>query len=201
MKAIYDLATNDFPRDESGNIESRFDDLYIPCRNNIQIFHDRQNVLLCYIPSLKRGKRIVKEIQKEYTNLIFNIVETSEEVTFKFKAADIDKLDKFIEPKTFGAGISPFSVKNLPREIYKIPKEDLDAYKAVIKDLDQSSLFIIGQSIREFDDVICSKKPKGFNIKADKRKQKLKGREYIHSTGLWGEYISFLEKFIKEREA
>ena len=31
VMAEYDLQTNDFPRDEEGNIDKSFEDLYIPC--------------------------------------------------------------------------------------------------------------------------------------------------------------------------
>ena len=61
----------------------------------------------------------MRKIQEKYNNIIFEVVETSAEVTFKFKAADIEKIDEFIQLKTYGNTISPFSVKNLPKEKQK----------------------------------------------------------------------------------
>lgn len=48
VKANYDLSTNDFPRDELGNIDSSFDDFYIPCASGGKIRHYGQNVLFYF---------------------------------------------------------------------------------------------------------------------------------------------------------
>ena len=173
--------------------------MYLSGKKNIQVFHDNKNILLCYIPSLKGGKSIVRKIQEKYNNIIFEIVETSAEVTFKFKAADIEKIDEFIQLKTYGNTISPFSVKNLPKEKYTIPEKDLNTYKKIIKNIDKSNRLIIGRVIRDFDKIIenkIGKSTKGFNVKADKRKKKLKGKEYIHSIGMWDEFIDFLKEYL-----
>ena len=200
--AEYDLSTNDFVRNpDTGLIDNNFDDLYLLSKkNNIKIFHDYRNNLLCYIPSLKKGNRLVKQIQSEYPDLIFDIIDTSEEVTFKFKANNLEKIVKFIPLKTNGANISPFSVKNLPKEHYQIPSQDLAQYKNIIKDSSKDEYFIIKQGNRDFDSVIVEKSTymSSLNdLKSDKRKKKLKGKEYIHSIGLWKEYIDFLNNYIQ----
>lgn len=173
--------------------------MYLSGKNKIQVFHDNKNILLCYVPSLRLGRNIIQKIQEKYKNTIFEIVETSEELTFKFKATDITKIDEFIQLKTYGNTISPFSVKNLPKEKYNIPEKDLNTYKKITKNIDKSDMVVIGRAIRDFDEIIenkMSKSIKGFKTKADKRKKKLKGKEYIHSIGMWNEFIDFLKEYL-----
>ena len=63
--APYDLTTNDFPRKLNGTLEDI--DIYIDCQNNIQIFYyGKRGLLEAYIPSLGRGRNIVKNIYSEF---------------------------------------------------------------------------------------------------------------------------------------
>ena len=39
LKAAIDQSTNDYPRDDSGGIDSSFDDIYIKCYGGAQIYH------------------------------------------------------------------------------------------------------------------------------------------------------------------
>ena len=64
LKAPYDQ-TNQFPRDLKGNYSDT--DVYIDCLNNIQIFYYGRGALEAYIPSLGRGRNIVKNI---YSDLV-----------------------------------------------------------------------------------------------------------------------------------
>lgn len=77
--AHYNLDTNDFCRDKHGNLDTSFDDLYIPCMNKVQIYHIGQSNLQAYIPSLGRGHNIIKAI---YNDTIGN-VETLKEILRK----------------------------------------------------------------------------------------------------------------------
>lgn len=66
LKANIDKMTNDFPRDVDGGIDS--EDIYIDCRNDIQIYHYGHSTLVAYIPSIIRGHNIIKSIFKECQN-------------------------------------------------------------------------------------------------------------------------------------
>lgn len=125
---------------------------------------------------------------------------------FEFHSNMIDYIAGLVGAKTGGANISPLSVKNLPKSKYNIPEEDLKQYQAVIKLLPTKTVIIKGQA-REivdgltikslnynFDEVIKCKMGKNFNIETDKKIKGLKGKEYIHSIGLWNEYIEFIKK-------
>ena len=134
LKTAIDKITNDFPRDENGMLEQN--DIYIDCMGGSQITHYGRSTLMAYIPSLGRGHNILIAIAKElnipedrnyevlYSNLekegtIKDIHDTDGEVEFKFDAKNIDLIAKHLKPRTSGAGISPFSTKNLPKQNMK----------------------------------------------------------------------------------
>ena len=48
--ANLDHDTNDFPRDDKGNLDT--DDIYIKCQYGNQIYYYGRNDLVAYIPSL-----------------------------------------------------------------------------------------------------------------------------------------------------
>jgi len=65
VKADYDLRTNDFVRDEEGNLDKSFDDYYIPCASKAKIRHYQQNILFYYCPSVGRFRNILKKIYED----------------------------------------------------------------------------------------------------------------------------------------
>ena len=197
MLAPYDKRTNQFPRKLDGTYEDI--DVYISCANNITISYYGKSILEVYVPSIGRGRNIVKAIQSELgDNIIFNIKETSQEVLFQFKAQDMEKLEKYLKPKTNCANRSPFSNKNLPKTKYKIPDEDLLRYKDLMKNLSQKEVLSFGLYTNNFIKSLATKKNTLENIKADMKLKGLKGKEYIHSIGKWNDFIEYLEKNIKE---
>lgn len=129
-------------------------------------------------------------------NVIFNIDKTDSEVLFKFKAKNIDILEKYLNPKTNGANISPFSVKNRPKTKYDIPEQDLIRYKELTSKLTQDKLFLFGKCTKDFIKSLVTKKKTYEDIKADMALKGLKGKEYIHSIGQFDNYIKYLEKEI-----
>lgn len=229
VKADYDLDTNDFPRRHDGTLDPSFDDLYIDCKNNIKIRHGVGSVLSCYIPSKSRGVNALRQIYEDnisneypskdntYADKLCNELINKEvlisaevldgEVYFEFKADMIDYIAKIVGAKTYGASISPFSTKNLPKEPYKIPEKDIKLYKEAVKCLPIKILEINGKerkmpdgaliiSInRKFDQIILQSKPKGFDVDKDRKSKCLKGKEYIHSIGMWEEYCDFVKTF------
>lgn len=203
-KGVYRLRTeinkktNTFPREYNGEFATN--DVYIDCHKNIRIHHYGKSILEAYIPSLGRGRNIVKAINQELGNdIIFHIEETDEEVLFRYHAKNMDKLEKYLKPKTSGASISPFSSKNLPRnKAYKIPDEDLSIYKDLTRNLAQNELILLGRYTTNFIKSLATKKNPLENIKSDMALKGLKGKEYIHSIGKWEEYIEHLRKELKK---
>lgn len=225
---------NDFPRDLNNNYSDH--DIYIDCSNGIKIFYFGHGVLECYIPSLGRGRNIIKAIysdfikpieeseyltvlekekdgeviqtnsfnydllyhDKELNKLIDTIVETDEEVTFRFKWDLIEQFEKYFKPKTSAASRSPFSSKNLPKCEYEIPGEDMDKYKQVSAKLDKSNVLKLGHLTNDYLKTLATKKRKLEDIKAEMKQKCLRTKEYIHSIGKWAEYLKYLEKEINE---
>lgn len=82
LRAPYDLDTNQFPRDINGAYSDY--DIYIDCSNGIQIYYYGRGKLNAYIPSLGRGRNIIKAI---YSDFIKNIDDTN-------YAETVDRKDK-----------------------------------------------------------------------------------------------------------
>ena len=192
IKVPYSLDTNDFPRKLNGTYEDV--DMYIDCQQGNKIFHFGRNVLQAYIPSIIRGHRIIKTINEINLDIIFDIEETDTEVLFKFKYKDSDTIIPLLKPKTAGSNYSPFSVKNLPKSDYKIPDEDLEAYKNITSKVVRENVLTITHSTKNFLKSLTTKKKSFDDIKIDMRRSGLKSKEYIHSIGRWSEYIKYLEK-------
>lgn len=189
----YDRDTNSFSKKLDGTYEDI--DCYIVCQNNIKIFHYGGSVLQAYIPSKKRGKNIIEEINKNDISMIFDIEETDTEILFKFKYSNSDKIIPLLKPKTCGANISPFSSKNLPRnKDYKIPDEELQLYKKILKNIPENQRLNIGIMTNNFIKTLATRRNTMENIKADMRLKGLKSKEYIHCIGKWNNYINYLKE-------
>ena len=156
--------------------------------------HYGHNILKAYVPSVIRGHNIVKTIQQSDPSLIFDIEETDSEILFKFKYSDSDQVIPLLKPRTSGAGISPFSSKNLPKSNYTIPESDLEQYKSVISNVPKDELLSICHTSNNFIKNLATKQNPMENIKADMKLKGLKGKEYIHSIGQWDNYINYLRK-------
>lgn len=192
IKAPYNQWTNDFTRKLNGNLEDV--DCYIDCLYGNKVFHYGRDILIAYIPSLGRGHNILKNIEENDKSIIYNIEETDSEILFKFKYSDSDKIIPLLKPKTSGAGISPFSSKNLPKTAYKIPDEDFIKYKNIVSKIPQNEILRITHTSNDYLKSLVTKKNTLENIKADMRLKGLKLKEYLHSIGKWDEYIKYLEE-------
>ena len=227
--------TNDFPKRPDGTYEDN--DVYISCENKIRVYHYGHGVLQAYIPSIQRGRNLLKSYYRDYINesntitnineydiekddkivrvvketieiidkklyeyelkndtTIFNLFETDEEVLFRFKARDMDKLEKYLKPRTSGANISPFSNKNRGKNKYEIPSKDLTQYKELIENLPQEQLILVAKWVRNFLKTTSSKKNPWEKIRADMIQKGLGNKEYIHSIDKWDEFLEYMEK-------
>ena len=197
IKVPYNLTTNDFTRKINGTLEDI--DCFIDCQYGNKIFHYGRDVLQAYIPSLGRGHNILKTINEIDQSIIFDIEETDAEILFKFKYSNSDKIIPLLKPKTSGAGISPFSSKNLPRnKDYKIPDEDLQLYKEILANIPENERLSIGIITNNFIKSLVTKKNTYEDIKADMKKKCLKGKEYIYSINKWREYLVYLKNELKK---
>ena len=202
FKGIYrircecDKRTNQFPRKLNGTLEDI--DCYIDCQNNIKIFHYGGRILEAYIPSIGRGNNIIKAIQSELgDDVIWHIEKTDSEIIFRFNSKHMEQLKPYLKPRTNGSNISPFSTKNLPKnKDYKIPDEDLAMYKEIVSKISSERILTLTHTTQNFLKSLITKKNAWEDIKADMVLKGLKGKEYIHSIGLWNKYIKYLKENI-----
>ena len=208
--AEIDQNTNDFPRDETGKIEEN--DVYIQCSKNCKVYHYGKSVLVAYIPSLGRGHNILLSIAKdklgiedridyeelyrklEKENTVFDIVENDSEIEFKFNAKNIKYIMQYLNPKTSGCNISPFSARNLPKSDYKIPDEDLVAYNKIMAEKYSERFLDIRHITNNFLKSISNKQCNEEKIKADMKLKCMKPKQYIHFIGKWDEYLKALNE-------
>lgn len=124
--------------------------------------------------------------------IINTIVETDEEVLFRFKYDKMELLEKYLKPKTNAPNRSPFSTKNLPKRTYNIPDEELKLYKEIVSKISPEHRLSITHTTNNFIKTLVTKKTSLDEIKADMKLKCLKGKEYIHYIGKWNEYIKYL---------
>lgn len=236
IKCPIDQNTNDFPKKPDGTNEDI--DLYIDCHSNKKVFYIENGILEAYIPSIKIGRNIIRQIYYENINpdnvevttseiirndktvirttykikdeklfnenienskFILNLFETDSEVIFRFKYKNSEKIIPLLNPKTSGASISPFSSRNLPKEKYVIPTENIEVYKSITDKIPKEDKLIISRITSSFiNSVMAKSKPyKKVDMKSLMRKKMLKGKEFIHSEGYWNQYIDYLKAQLK----
>jgi hypothetical protein len=159
------------------------------------------NLLQVSTISDKGIERITFNIEAMYKKLLDKgilvyIDEMDFEGEFGFKTEDMKYIAELVGAKTSGANISPFSTRNLPSKKYDIPTEDLSKYKEIINVLEKNELVKVAHITTHFDDVIQAKKGKLYDINAKRKLSCLNGKEFIHSIGLFDEYLKFLKQGI-----
>lgn len=214
--ATYDINTNDFPRTENGLIDPSFDDLYIKCAYGNQIYffgkkkkrnipEEDKYIMEAYVPSRQRGKNILEKLNEIRDDIAFDIKLTDCELLFKFYLKYLDDVAELLKAQLNRKDsegnykyVSPFSVRNLPKNKYKIPSEDLLTYNSIVGNIAKDRMYIIAHICKEFvKKYICKKKFTIRDMKAEQRKMGIKGKNYIHAKGLWNKYCDYLEKEVK----
>ena len=207
LKSIIDMRTNDFVRNPDGSIDDDVD-VFIECKNGVQIYAygqdgHREMQLAVYCPTLQRGHNILKEVKKQKIAYAHHD-ETDKEVVFTFSSNDLDKVAAIAGAKTYGANISPFSLKNLSKSKDPIPDEEMAKYKEISSRVGTSGMTVIKNANSSFCQEILAKKLRNkgerrlFDYKSDMKllgfARNLKG--YIYIKGLWEEYLNYLSKKI-----
>jgi hypothetical protein len=208
--ADYDIETNDFPRDEQGNIDEDFNDFYIPGKKNVQIRHAGNNKLGCYVFSTTLGRNILASIYERELNknppkkintladelikenIITEITYYDGEILFIFPASYLEQWHDIFKLKKTGANISPLSSKNLPKSQYVINKKDEEEYNTLLKDLNkQQKLLITKRATNNITSKFTKKQ------KAEMRQLCIKPKQYIHYIGKWDKLLNEIRKEMK----
>lgn len=176
IKVPYDLNTNDFSKKLNGNYEDI--DIYISCSNGIKVFYAGKGLLYIYIPSLKRGHNILKQLYYENINpenvrairktilrnnkkvvkITYNIIDKklyeSELKTSKF-IYDICELDSEVTFKIHKKN----SDKIIPLLKPKTSGADISPFSS--KNLPKIEYLIPKDELREYEDIIAPLKEDG----------------------------------------
>ena len=208
--AEYDSDTNDFPRNEQGNIDEDFNDFYIPGKKNVRIVHASGNILGCYVFSATLGRNIlanIYEVELNQTapskaekiakllidnNIIEEFTPYDGEILFTFKTKHLDDWANIFKLKKSGANISPLSPKNLPKSDYVINSKDEKEYNKLFNGLEKTQKMQIAKRATA---TITSKFTK--KQKEEMRKLCMKPKQYIHYIGKWDKLLDEIRKEIK----
>lgn len=177
---------NDFPRVEGGSIDPSFDDEYIDCKNGCRIYHWGKDILQAYIPTIQRGRNVIKDLK----DIVIDVVDNDSEILFVFKAKDIEVVAERLGAKTIGCNISPFSTKNLRKGDYKLPEEDMARYKETISEMVPFEVLAV---LNDFKSKKMTK-----NERENFKKSGLQIMPYIHSIGKFEALLKDLTKFKEE---
>ena len=189
-----DSSTNDFPRDENGNIDSSYDDLYIPCsrgKSVIKHTYDDDKLVVCFYNKCSTAKNVYKELKDKYKKLDIEFEDCGEDGLIYFNSSDIKKIATIVKPKTSGASIKWNSTKNLPKIQYEIPHDDLKRLTNITKNLSRTDKMQFGRKLSsEFLD--------SHKLKDEQKQSRLSPKEFIHSKGLWDDYMIKAKKEVKK---
>lgn len=191
VRADYDEDTNDFPRLLDGSLDPSFDDYYIKCANGIKIRHATGSTLSCYIPSVQRGKNIIKQLNN-IGNIVIEFEILDSEVYFTFSASEIDIVAQLCKVKTRGKNTKPLSPKTLPKRKSIVPESEMQRYKKLCnqfgeKPIDKAQ--VISKANREFEQRLKE------DYKQEMKSLKLDFRSYIWYIGKWDEYLGVLDSY------
>ena len=189
-----DSSTNDFPRDENGNIDSSYDDLYIPCsrgKSVIKHTYEDNKLVLCFYNKCSTARNVYKELKDKYKKIDLEFEDSGEDGLIYFNADDIKKIATIVKPRTSGASIKWNSAKNLPKVKYEIPTEDLKRLSDITKNLSRTNKMQFGRKL-------SSEFLESHKLKDEQKQSRLSSKEFIHSKGLWDDYMIKAKREVKK---
>lgn len=195
VKAELDDEKKDFPREETGEIDKSFEDLYIPCAKGVikHTYLGNDVLALCFYDKAQQGRNIFSALTEKYPKLQLGLDDDGTDCLIYFNAQDIKKIATVCGPRTSGKDIQPFSVKNLPKVEYKIPSADLTQLYEITKDLSKTDTL---QFFKKVNTDFIKTLDKQTQLK--KKQSRLGTREFIHSLGLWTKYLTYVKRKYKK---
>lgn len=198
--AEYDKATNDWVRDEYGDIADSFEDCYINFADKsgrLENYYD--DIFILNIWNIEKGRSIIENVKKDYhtrdlvkKGIVEKILKTSGEILVYVKEDNLSDFLKYIKLETKGKSISPFDNRNLPQPC-KVPKREYDEFDELRKKVGVGGCYLWSSITREFIKDKC-----GCSL-ADFRKTGLTYESFIYENGLWEKYIKILTKNIPKK--
>lgn len=188
-----DKSINDFPRDIDGNIDKSYEDLFIPCSRGkcvIKHTYEKDILVICFYDKVNTARNVYEELKNKYSNIYLKLELIGIDGLIYFNANDISKIATIIKPRTSGASIKWWSSRNLPKVHYELPKECIEEFNSITKDLDRTQKMHFG---RYLSSLFLTEN----NLKEDQKLSRLSVKEYIHKNGYWNDYLKLAKKEIK----
>ena len=160
--------TNDIPRKLNGSFEDI--DCYISCYNNVRIFYYGRSILEVYIPSLGRGRNIIRKIYHDYINPE-NVQITQKNKGVTYKILDKNKFKADIQNTDIISNIIETNSEVTFRFPYKYSEKIIPLLKPKTsaagrspfspKNLPKADYVIPEAQLREYTDIINPLKADG----------------------------------------
>lgn len=110
------LDTHDFIRDAENNIDTNYDELYIPCSYDGKIKHTYSDSVLSYFTTKKSTyKKVIGKLDEKHIS--YDVDETDVDYIIFFSDTDLSAVARIVGAKTQGKKIHPFSEKNLEKVV------------------------------------------------------------------------------------
>lgn len=165
-------------------------------KNEVDIIRGGEKVHVVHKYYKPKDEQIFNNEIISGSNMIFDVEITDEELLFKFKYKDMDKLVDILNPSTVACNRSPFSTKNLQKSDYKIPDEDLGRYKSITSNLPQNKLISLVHISNKFLATLNLSQKKQEEMRGEMKRLGMKCKEYYHYIHKWNKYLDYLEKNI-----
>ena len=146
LRTPYDITTNQYPREPDGKLAES--DIYIECEDNICVFYYGRGILEAYIPSIAKGRSIIRTIYRDYINKQNTETNISTfEKLFKGKLKTITRESiTIINNDLFEKDLKSNEniIKNLQKEVLDVTVQNLQEKSLIFKDFLKESTKIIG---------------------------------------------------------
>lgn len=189
--AKYDTNTNDFIRNDDGEIDDSFDDYYMKSGKTEEIHHAYDDVYVLYSWSTERGINIINKIKKINKKIIIYSEMTDGEAIIYFDKKYMDIVNDVIHIYSKGADIFPTDIDNLPKNSYGIPKMEIDKFSDICK----SKGLTTGKLKAVYNDFIKSKTTKSNKLFDSYKNSNIPPKEFIYKNDLWEKFIKFIEDY------
>lgn len=202
LRTDVDPATGDFYREKIYNKETKeytygeylHNDIYIYCSYG-RIYHYGGNVLGCWVGDItNQGINKIQKFNnmvKKHKKIIIpdSVISGDKEGSFHFKDCDLAIIAKDM------GGIfvtcvdrSPTSSKNLEKDEYEIPSNDLEDFSLLVEKIGLKMQHY-NKMYKIFGDSI------DIDIASMAKLEKLKAKEYIHKNGHWEKLLEFMSSY------
>lgn len=160
--------TNDFPHKLNGTYEDI--DVYIDCANNIRVYYYGHSLLEVYIPSLGRGRNVIRKIYHDYINSN-NVQISDKDKGVSYKIIDQELFEKEIKNNTIISDYIETDSEVLFKFHYKYSDKIIPLLKPKTsaasrspfssKNLPKADYVIPEAQLREYSDIIDPLKADG----------------------------------------